>query len=226
MENYNSILKGANALSDLTIDIDAANLTYIEFVRSTGVRTPVIMENENVLGTQVWEIKSPYTSYANTTLVSSVIGMFTPCSFHREIAEKDDGSYGFTEESGYILLKDASNKELKLLFGAVSDAENDRYYCKIDGEEKVYETFGGWSNLLKMDLENSIMSTPFPITEGNDVTVTLKYGNNSYELKENSGKYTVNSVSVNEENALKIYSYLSTLSVKAHLSVKIICSKA
>lgn len=217
LENYNSILKGANALSDLTIDIDAANLTYIEFVRSTGVRTPVIMENENVLGTQVWEIKSPYTTYANTTLVSSVIGMFTPCSFHREIAKDDDGSYGFTEESGYILLKDASNKELKLLFGAVSDAENDRYYCKIDGEEKVYETFGGWSNLLKMDLENSIMSTPFPITDGNDVTVTLKYENNSYELKENSGKYTVNSVSVNEENALKIYSYLSTLSVKGAL---------
>lgn len=43
LENYDYIVKGANAISDLTIDIDAEDIIQIEFAKSSGARVPVKM---------------------------------------------------------------------------------------------------------------------------------------------------------------------------------------
>ena len=209
LENYDYIVKGANAISDLTINIDAENLVSIEFLKPTGERTPVKMDK--VDGTELWELSSPYTAYADDYFISQLVGMFNPCSFHRQIADKDDSSYGFSDNSGYIYVKDASGNEAKLIFGNISDEQNDRYYCMLDGNEAVYETFGGWSNVLGIDMQNVLKTNPFDMTSAEFDEVKFGFGADEYVLECSNSSYALNGRQISGEEAQSISTALSSI---------------
>ena len=210
LENYDYIVKGANAISDLTIDIDAEDIIQIEFAKSSGARVPVKMEKTS---DGLWQLTSPYGAYADEYFISQLLGLFNPCSFHKQIADNDDGSYGFSDNSGYIYLKDASGKQIKLIFGKISNEQNDRYYCKIEGESAVYETFGGWSNVLKIDMQNVLMSNPLSMSfDGlSSISITLE---NEYLIEKLENGYALNGKELASDDVQKAFNAIDQVTKK------------
>lgn len=141
------------------------------------------------------------------------MGLFNPCSFHKQIADNDDGSYGFSDNSGYIYLKDASGKQIKLIFGKISNEQNDRYYCKIEGESAVYETFGGWSNVLKIDMQNVLMSNPLSMSfDGlSSISITLE---NEYLIEKLENGYALNGKELASDDVQKAFNAIDQVTKK------------
>ena len=210
LENYDYIVKGANAISDLTIDIDEQNIVEMEFEKSTGERVPVHMEKTDA---GLWRINSPFGGYADEYFMSQLMGLFNPCSFHRQIADNDDGSYGFSDNGGYIYLKDASGKQIKLIFGKIANEQNDRYYCKIEGESAVYETFGGWSNVLKIDMQNVLMSNPLSMSfDGlSSISIALE---NEYLIEKLENGYALNGKELASDDVQKAFNAIDQVTKK------------
>jgi len=211
LDSYSILEKAAQAMRDLSIDINMDKLGKIEIMRTSGERETVTMERipeDRRVGMESWMLTSPFTAIANSQAVDLVKAFFASPRYSAYDGDEVLDEYGFSDSSAYICLEEADGKSVRINIG--KKLENGRYYCMEEGRSGVYELASGFDSLLEIDTANLIPAALFPVSRDAPANITVQYDNILYRLEINSNAhYTFNDEELSQEAIDLLFQYIS-----------------